>query len=118
MKIEKSKSILLLQGAMFFYSFVSVMSKIASTMLQTYGLFSIQCISAIFIMIMMLGMYALIWQKSLKKIELSIAYANKGMVLLWSLLWSLLFFKEEISVNNVIGILLISLGSVMVNEHE
>ena len=33
-----------------------------------------------------LGIYALCWQQVIKRVELSVAYANRAMALLWSLL--------------------------------
>lgn len=32
-----------------------------------------------------LGIYALCWQQVIKRVELSVAYANRAMALLWSL---------------------------------
>ena len=45
-----------------------------------------------------LGIYALCWQQVIKRVELSVAYANRAMALLWSLLWAVLLFGEQITV--------------------
>ena len=52
----------------------------------------------------------------IKKFELSIAYANKAMTLLWSLLWSVLIFKDSITLPKVIGVLLVVAGTIVINS--
>ena len=51
-----------------------------------------------------LGIYALCWQQVIKRVELSVAYANRAMALLWSLLWAVLLFGEQITVKKLIGV--------------
>ncbi len=62
-----------------------------------------------------LGTYAILWQQLIKKFELSIAYANKAMTLLWSLLWSVLFFDGTISIAKLLGIFLVIAGTIVLN---
>lgn len=62
-----------------------------------------------------LGVYAIIWQQVIKKFELSVAYANKAVTLLWALLWSVILFGETLKLNQVIGILLVIVGIVFLN---
>lgn len=62
-----------------------------------------------------LGVYAIIWQQVIKKFELSVAYANKAVTLLWALLWSVVLFGETLKLNQVIGILLVIVGIVFLN---
>jgi len=52
----------------------------------------------------------------IKKFELSIAYANRAMVIVWSMLWAVLIFKDTITLQNVLGIALIVIGTVIVNK--
>lgn len=118
MKTDRIRSVLLLQLAIFFYSLVSVISKLASIQLNAHGLFSFQCIGMLSIMVLMLGLYAVVWQISLKKMKLSVAYANKGITLLWSLLWSVILFNDSVTVNNIIGIALVLCGIMVVNVYE
>ena len=42
--------------------------------------------------------------------DLSFAYANKGVVIVWGLVWSVVFFGEKLTVNNFIGASLIIVG--------
>ena len=52
---------------------------------------------------MILGIYALLWQQVIKKFELSVAYANKAVTLLWALIWGIFIFHEKITVFKTAG---------------
>lgn len=66
--------------------------------------------------IAILGVYAVIWQQVIARIDLSIAYANKGTALLWSLLWATLIFQETITTWNIVGIIIVMIGIYLVNS--
>ena len=66
--------------------------------------------------IVILGVYALLWQQVIKRFELSVAYANRAMVIVWSMLWAALIFKEQLTVSNIAGILLVVTGTFIVNR--
>ena len=100
------------------YSFVGVLSKTASSVLQKSGLFSMEFIFIVFTMFVALGVYAVVWQLILKHMDLSIAYANKGTNLIWTMIWSVLLFKESISLQNIVGTVLIILGILVVTRSE
>ena len=51
----------------------------------------------------------------IKKFELSVAYTNRAMALLWSLIWAVVIFKDNITVKNVIGVALVIGGTIIVN---
>ncbi len=106
--------ILVLQGAVLLFSGASILSKLASgeTFLSTeYLIYFIAEIGV-------LGVYAIIWQQLLKRFELSVAYANKAMVLLWYMLWYLVVFKEKITIMNIVGVALAILGIYFINKKE
>ena len=65
--------------------------------------------------LLILGIYALLWQQMIKKFELSVAYTNRAMALLWSLIWAVVIFKDNITVKNVIGVALVIAGTIIVN---
>ena len=54
----------------------------------------------------------------MKKFDLSTAYANKSVYLIWSQLWAVLIFKESLSINNIIGMLVVFLGVMVVSGDE
>lgn len=66
-----------------------------------------------------LGVYAILWQQIIKRMDLSVAYANRSVALLWSMLWAVLFFHEKVSIQNIVGVLIVIAGTIIVNsEHE
>ena len=65
--------------------------------------------------IAILGIYAILWQQMIKRFDLSVAYANRAMAILWSLVWAVVFFHEKITLNNVIGIVIVLAGTMLVN---
>ena len=65
-----------------------------------------------------LGVYAILWQQIIKKFELSIAYANKAVVLIWAMIFGALIFKEQITASKVAGILLVIVGIVILNSKK
>ncbi len=68
--------------------------------------------------IVVLGIYAILWQQAIKKIDLSIAYANKAMGVLWSMIWAVIIFHNQITLQNVIGVLLVIAGTIVLNSSE
>lgn len=60
-----------------------------------------------------MGVYALLWQQVIAKMPLSTAYMFKGTSLVFVLLFSALLFGEAITMNNVIGSVIIILGIVL-----
>jgi drug/metabolite transporter (DMT)-like permease len=106
--------IIKIQVIIFLYSIISILSKIASSFLEK----DIWMVMAILlIMLIVLASYAFLWQKLLKKVDLSIAYVNKGMLLFWSMIWSVVIFREEITILNIIGTIIIFVGIMVVNEN-
>ena len=53
-----------------------------------------------------------------QKISLSTAYANKSVYLLWSQVWAVIIFHENLSLQNIIGILIVLIGVWMVQRYE
>ena len=65
-----------------------------------------------------LGVYAIVWQQLIKKFEISVAYANKAMGLLWSIVWAILIFKDTVTIKNVIGVIIVIIGTMIVNSED
>ena len=57
-----------------------------------------------------LGDYAIMWQFLLEMIPLTTAYLRKGILYILILFWSVLLFKEQITINNIIGSIIIIVG--------
>ena len=62
-----------------------------------------------------LGVYAVLWQQVIRKVELSVAYANRAVALLWSLLWAVFLFGEKITGAQLLGIALVIIGTAVIN---
>jgi multidrug transporter EmrE-like cation transporter len=103
---------LIVQAAVGVYSLSGVMAKMASD----YDFFTPGFVGFYGAEILCLGVYAVVWQQILKRVDLSIAYANRAVAILWMVLWALCIFREGISVNNVCGVVLILGGVILVNS--
>ena len=60
--------------------------------------------------IFLLGVYAVVWQQIIKKLPLTLAYANKAVTVIWGLIWGLLFFGEKITPLKIAGALIVISG--------
>lgn len=116
-KMEKTKKItvkqiILLQAIVLIYTMSGIFSKLASGQeFLSFGFIAFYGAE-----ILVLGIYALLWQQIIKRVELSIAYANRAMALIWSMLWAFLFFKNDITVQNIIGVIIVVIGTMIVNS--
>ena len=62
---------------------------------------------------LILFVYAIIWQQVLKKLPLSVAYASKGIGIVYAILWGVIFFKEVITWKMIVGAILVLAGVYM-----
>lgn len=106
------KMIVFLQLAVMIYTLSSVAAKLAAGK----EAFSIPFLLLYGLQILMLGVYALVWQQIIKRCDLSIAYANRSMAILWSLIWTVLFFHEILTIKNIMGVLIVFAGTMIVNS--
>ena len=106
--------ILLLQLVVGIYSVNTVIAKLVSGQ----KVFSPAFIGLLFLEVCVLGVYALLWQQLIKHFELSVAYANKAMGLIWSLIWSIVLFYEGVRWNQRLGIVLVMIGIICMNGDE
>ena len=58
-------------------------------------------------------MYAIGWQQILQRLPLTVAFANKAVTLVWSLVFGALLFSEHIKVTQLIGCALAVAGVVL-----
>jgi drug/metabolite transporter (DMT)-like permease len=54
--------------------------------------------------------YALLWQKLIKTIPLTVAFSNKGIVIAWNIIWGFFLFQEKIKPTMIIGFFCICAG--------
>ena len=108
------RNILILQAIIAVYTLSTVAAKFASGK----EFLSIEFILLYGVEILILGVYAILWQQIIKKFQISIAYANRAMSLLWAILWAVVFFHEEVSIKNVIGVIIVIIGTIIVNKDD
>ena len=65
--------------------------------------------------ILILGVYAIIWQQIIKHLNLSISYAFKATALIWTLVWGATIFNEYFSATKLIGVAMVIIGIIVVN---
>ncbi len=119
MKNKGKKSVPLLmflgiQGAVCLYTLSGVAAKFASQ----YPFLSLGFCLCYGTEILILGIYAVLWQQIIKRVDISVAYANRALAIFWSMLWAALLFHETITLQNLLGVGLILAGTWMVNQNE
>ncbi len=110
------KVVLCLHLLLFVYSLESVCSKMAAKQ----EMFSFKFFLFYGLVLFLLFFYALAWQRVLKYMPLTVAYANKGITIVWGMIWGALLFQEAITLKTVIGGVIILIGIYLVvtnNEH-
>lgn len=73
-------------------------------------MFSLSFFQNYFMILLILGIYAVVWQQVLKVVPLTVATANKSATVIWGLVLGVLFFHEKISICNVVGAIIIIVG--------
>ena len=61
----------------------------------------------------LLGVYAIGWQQVIRRLPLTVAFANRAVTVVWGILWGVLFFQEKVSLTRLLGAVLIMAGVVL-----
>lgn len=109
MEKTNKKVFVALHLLLLFYSLSSVLSKLAAGL----PFMSIKWCICYAGMIGILGVYAVGWQQILKRLPLTVAFANKAVTLVWSLVFGALLFSEHIKLTQLIGCALAVVGVVL-----
>lgn len=96
------------------YSLGSVCSKLAS---QNDFLSFRFCVYYGLVLLDMM-VYAILWQQILKKLPLTVAFANKAVTIIWGIIWGMLMFNEPVNIKKVIGGIIIIAGIVLVVKDD
>jgi len=107
--MERAKTYIILHLVLLLYSLSTVFSKLAAG--QTF--FSPKFILYYAAVIMLLGIYALVWQRVIKKLPLTVAYANKAVTVIWGIVWGALLFSEKITMGKIVGGAFVIVGVIM-----
>ena len=106
------RTLLPLQGAVILYSCASLAAKLASA----HPFLSAPFVLWLGAEFLILGIYAVCWQQIIKKVDISVAYANRAAAIVWTSIWAALLFHEHISLQNVLGIGILFAGIWMVHR--
>lgn len=93
-------------GINLLYACVTIFTKYASQQ----EMMSINYLLGLGGAVVVMGIYAILWQQVLKRIELSTAYMFKGTSLVFVLLLAALLFDESITWTNIVGAMIIISG--------
>ena len=107
--MTKIKPYVILNIILLIYSFGGICSKTAASK----DFLSFEFCLFYGLVILILGIYALLWQQIIKHIPLNTAYANKAVTLVWGMLWGMIIFKEQISLANIIGAAIVLIGVLL-----
>ena len=102
----KARDIVALVGINMLYACVGVCTKMAALQVTGSWPYLLWFGGAVAI----IGVYAILWQQVLKRIELSTAYMFKGTTLIFTMLIAALLFGEAITIPNIVGSLIIVTG--------
>ena len=104
-----AKTLFLLHVLLGVYSLSEVFAKLASK--QSFLSFSFILFYGL--VIAMLGIYAIGWQKVIKRMPLTTAYANKAVTVIWGCFWGVVLFQETLSLQKILGICIVIAGVIL-----
>ncbi len=105
-----NKNYIYLNIILIMYSLCGVFSKFAAQ----YSLLSFKFFLFYGFSILILFIYAIFWQQIIKKMNITTAYSNKAIVVIWGMIWGSLFFNEAITLKMIIGAVVILFGVYLV----
>jgi drug/metabolite transporter (DMT)-like permease len=109
-KASKVRIYVMLHMILLLYSLAAVCSKKAA--LSPFLSFHFFAWYAGVLVILMI--YALVWQQVLKHLPLFTAFLNKGITIVWGILWGALIFSEAISITMLLGAAIVFTGIMLV----
>lgn len=104
------KDYFFLHVLLMFYSFSSVCSKQAAAQ----DFLSFHFIIYYGLVLVILFVYAILWQQILKRMPLTVAFANKAVVIIWGIVWGVFFFGETVRPAMLLGSVIIVAGIMLV----
>lgn len=104
----------MLHISLLFSSLSGVCSKLASR--HTDNIISVPFLFWFGLVFVIMFGYAIVWQQILKRMPLTVAYANKPVTLIWGIIWGSLIFGEKITWNMLLGAVVIFGGIYLVTS--
>lgn len=104
----------LLNLLLMIYSMTGICSKLAAQS----EFMSIKFIVYYAVFLLLLVFYAFGWQQIIKRMPLTIAFANKAVIIIWGMVWGKLFFDEDVSVKQIIGAFIVMIGVMLYTKSD
>lgn len=114
MKTADIKKYIYLHALFFIYSLTAILGKLASNV----TFMSLKFIFFYGSILLILFLYAILWQQIIKRMSLVTAYTNKAIVVVWGMLWGNLIFGERITLGMIIGTIIIFIGIYLVASDD
>ncbi len=110
MKSSNAKYLIILHLFLGIYSLTGVAAKFAG------GEEFLSARFIIFYGLVLFGLflYAIAWQQIIKHMPLISAYANRGVTVIWGIIWGYFIFSEKITAKKLIGAVVIIAGIVLI----
>lgn len=96
-----------------FFIFLFSLSSVCSKFAGQYDFMSPGFIVFYGAVLVILFAYAIAWQQVIKRMDLTVAYANKAVTVIWGGIWGFVFFQEEITLKKVIGAIIVMAGVIL-----
>ncbi len=109
MSRDKVKVLFLLHMMLMIYSTTGICSKMAAK--QSF--LSLPFCFYYGMVILLLGFYAIGWQQVIKRIPLTMAFANKAVTVVWGIIWGVLVFHESLTPFKMVGAVIVVAGVVL-----
>jgi len=105
----KIKTLLFLHAILLLYSSSNIFSKLAG--IQEF--LSLQFFIYYGIVLLILFIYAILWQRVIKLLPLTTAFANKAVTVIWGIIFGMVIFGESLTLGKILGSILIILGIIL-----
>jgi len=109
MKKTDKKLFFALHGLLFLFSCTTILSKLAAR----EEFLSPRFVLFFGLEFVVLAVYALGWQQILKRLPLTVAFTNKAVTLVWTMVFGALLFHEQIRPQQILGCALAVAGVVL-----
>lgn len=105
-KKSKPADFVFLHVTLLIYSISTILSKMASG----FAFLSVPFLLLYAGMLMLLVVYAVLWQQVLKRFALNVAFVNKSVTVVWGVVWGVLFFHENVTPLMALGLIIVLIG--------
>ena len=113
-KEKKIKSSVMTLIALHLALVLSSLSSVCSKMAAGQKFLSVRFLVYFGLVLVIMFVYAIVWQQILKRMPLTVAYANKPVGLIWGMIWGSLIFGERITWRMIAGAAVIFAGIYLV----